>query len=166
VLSRELHRTMSCDRGERCMVSLLLIPAAACRWHSKSAMEVLENIISHISNDDSRFAQSNPFRYTPELGDGTHDLVELVRDGKPGRYGRAAQCRLARGRQIVEDVTVLLLQRGHDGHHGLHKPGAFWAVSPKAAFAPEHAGPDGTFGRIELATLGCVRVPSRTRGHP
>ena len=49
---------------------------------------------------------------------------------------------------------MLLLERGHHGHHGLDKPRPLGTVRAKAAFAPEHPGPDrplrGVVRRLDL----------------
>jgi hypothetical protein len=41
---------------------------------------------------------------------------------------------------------MLLLQRRHDGHHGLHNPDPLRTLGPKAAFAPQRSMLDGAFG--------------------
>jgi hypothetical protein len=83
-----------------------------------------------------------------QLRSGAHQLCDLSGSGKQGRGRLTAQRRLARRRQIVEDMTVLLLKGGHDGHHGFHKARAVGTLGAKASFAPEHPGADGAFGRI------------------
>lgn len=61
---------------------------------------------------------------------------------KPGRCELATErCRTC-GRQIVEDMPLLVLERCHDGHHRFDKARPLWAVGPKASLAPEDAGPD------------------------
>jgi hypothetical protein len=53
-----------------------------------------------------------------------HALFKMVRDWQQRRRLLAAQRRRARGCQIIEDMPVLLLERGDGGHHRVDKPGA------------------------------------------
>ena len=43
---------------------------------------------------------------------------------------------------------MLLLEGGHDGHHGFHKAGTVRPLGAKAAFASEHGRPHGPYGGI------------------
>src|SRR5919108_514347 len=56
--------------------------------------------------------------------------------------------RLTGNRQIGEDVAMLLLKCGYHGHHGFDKARPLGTLRAKAAFAPEHAGPNGPLRRI------------------
>jgi hypothetical protein len=55
---------------------------------------------------------------------------------------------LARGRRIVKDRAMLLLQRGDDGHDRFDKPRAFCTLRPEATLAPEDPWTDRAFGRV------------------
>jgi hypothetical protein len=88
------------------------------------------------------------FTYSSGLGGGTHAFLGLVRGEKQRRRLLAAQRHLARGCQIIEDVTVLLPQGGHDGHHRFDEPGALRTVGPTDAFAPEDAGAYSALSRV------------------
>src|SRR5919197_2171482 len=57
-------------------------------------------------------------------------------------------------------MTVLLLERGHDGPHRLDKAGALRAVALKPLFAPEHAWENGPLGG---AVRGLYRSMAHTR---
>ncbi len=74
-----------------------------------------------------------------KLGGRVQALFKRDRCGPQGRGRLPAQRCLARGCQRVEDMPMRRLERGDDGHHRFHNPGALWAVGPKAALAPEHA---------------------------
>jgi hypothetical protein len=66
------------------------------------------------------------------------------RGWQEGRRGLVAQRGLARGDDIIQDIPVLRLERRHRGHHRFDNAGAYRALGPKAAFAPEHPGTDRT----------------------
>jgi hypothetical protein len=82
------------------------------------------------------------------LCSGAHELFDRGRHRQQGRGRLAAPRRFACGGQIVEDVAMRLLKRGHHRPHRVHTLGTLRAGCPKAALAPEHAGPDGTCGRM------------------
>src|SRR5919106_4577226 len=76
------------------------------------------------------------------------ELLAFSRGWKQGRCRLAPQRCLTCGRQIVEDIAVLLLERRHDSHHRFHEPGPLWTVGPKTPLAPEDAGPYRSFRRV------------------
>lgn len=65
-------------------------------------------------------------------------LCKGARAGQPKRGSFSVQHRSARGRQIVEDISMLLLGGRANSHHRFHKLGTLRAIGPKPALAPEH----------------------------
>ena len=56
------------------------------------------------------------------------ELDEMIRGWQQRRCGVAAPRRLIRSSQIIEDMTVLLCERGHHRHHRFHQrePSGLW----------------------------------------
>src|SRR5919197_6725064 len=76
------------------------------------------------------------------------ELNEMIRGWQQRRCGVAAPRRRTRSSQIIEDITVLLFERGYYRHHRFHKPGALGALGPKAPLAPEDPWPNGPLGGV------------------
>jgi hypothetical protein len=63
---------------------------------------------------------------------------------------------LARGRRIVKDRAMLLLQRGDDGHDRFDKPRAICTVRPEATLAPEAPWTNRAFGHVVRRLHVCM----------
>ena len=65
--------------------------------------------------------------------------------------------------EIVEDVAVLQLEGGDDGHHALGKAAARLAPGSEAAFAPQDRGTQVSFAKIVrgLYAIGVNEGPHR-----
>ncbi len=58
-------------------------------------------------------------------------LLALSGEWKQGRCGLATPCCFTRGRQIVEDIAVLLRERSHYRHYRFDEPGPLRIWVPK-----------------------------------
>ena len=89
----------------------------------------------------------------------------MIRGWQQRRCGVAAPRRLIRSSQIIEDMTVLLCERGHHRHHRIHQPGALGALGPNAPLAPEGPWPNGPLGGV-VRGLHPVVTHKRPQGLP
>ena len=89
-----------------------------------------------------------------------HELLDLVERGKQRMRRLAAQRRLRRGGQIVEDMPVRSHKRHHHPHRRLQAIGALRAVGPGAARPSKHAWMNGQFGDLVGHLCPCI-APER-----
>jgi hypothetical protein len=75
--------------------------------------------------------QTQPVVGIVELGGRAQDLCKHGRCWQQGRGSLPMQRRFPRGCQIVEDMAMLLLECGDNGHHRFHKLRALRALGPK-----------------------------------
>lgn len=84
-----------------------------------------------------------------------HALFEVSRGGKHGWRRFPAEGCLAGGCDIGEDVAMLLLQRGHHGHHRFDNASACRAWGPQAPLAPEDRWPHRPLGGVVRGLHPC-----------
>src|SRR5207237_10919319 len=68
--------------------------------------------------------------------------------GKERRRGCASQVGRVRGRQVLQHVSVLLLEGGGDGHHPLNEAAAVLAVGAERQLSIDDRGTDASFRDI------------------
>ena len=65
--------------------------------------------------------------------------------------------------EIVQHISFLLSQGGHDGHHSLDKEAAGWALCAQAGLAPKHAVTKRLFSGI-VGWLDAFFIHERPQG--
>src|SRR5438034_9587382 len=83
--------------------------------------------------------------------------------GHERRRGLAIERGDAREREVIDDVTLLLLEGRRDGEDAFGEATAGGAMSAPAAFAPEDGRPQGTLGGV-VRRLDVRDVDERPEG--
>ena len=75
-------------------------------------------------------------------------MIQGMRCWKQGRSRLPAERRLTGGGNRVEDIAMLLLERGHHRHHRCNKARALHTLRPKAPLAPQDPWPNRPLGGV------------------